>query len=284
VAIGLVAACLACAGVAGGATTGRSTAANERTARAQAGPLLASLRLPSGAARSGSDPADNSALNGPAFATATPARVDKHVFWRVAGSPQTVIDWIRAHPPRGSTGVFSSGVATLHGVPYAWSLAFSYRARRNVLRSKTLGVLVTAARGGGTALRADAEVVWWVSRPSWERVPSGVGAVTITDHRLGQSSPAPRTVTDAATVGRIVTLVDGLPRAQPGAYSCPADMGPMVDLSFLPAPGGAPVAVATADGSGCGIVTFSIGGQTAPALSGGAGLIKALESLLHATF
>jgi hypothetical protein len=267
--------CLVCAGVAFA-----STAGNQRTARSGAAPLLAKLRLPAGATRSSADPAANSALNMPAIETATPARVDRHAFWRVPGAPQTAIAWIRAHPPAGSSGVFTSGVSSVHFVPYAWSVSFSFPVKPGVLRSKTLGVVVTAARGGGTAVRADAELVWTVVRPGWERVPAGVRAVTITDDRLGEPAGSPRTVTDPAQVNRIVALVNGLPRAQPGVFSCPADMGPLVGLSFLPAPGAVPVAVASADGSGCGIVTFRIGGRTAPSLSGGPGLIKSLDSLL----
>jgi len=38
--------------------------------------------------------------------------------------------------------------------------------------------------------------------------------------------------------------------------------------------------VASADGSGCGVVTLRIRGRTAPALSGAPGLIKALDRLL----
>lgn len=281
VAIGLVAGCLAFAGVAAGMAAGEgSTIANERTAKAQVGPLLASVVLPLGAARVGSDPAANSALNAPAFSTVTPARVDAHAFWRVPGAPQAAIAWIRAHPPVGSSGVFVSGVQTRGGVPDAVSLAFSFPVKRGLLRSETLGVVATGARGGDSALLADAQVVWWVARPTSERIPSGVRLVSLTVARPGRPPGLPRMVSSPARVRQIVALVDALTAEQPGSVVCPADFGPLVTLAFRSAPNVAPVAVATADGSGCGFVTLGIRGRARPGLSGGPKLIGALDKLL----
>ena len=283
---GLVAACLAGAAVAfastaSGSAASGSTTGNERAARIDAPRLLSSLVLPPGAIPTDVNPAPGSTLNSPAFSAATPARVDVHGFWRVPGSPTDAIDWIEAHPPPGSTGVFGTGVSALHGVPYAWSVAFSFATVPNVLLSRTVGVVATAGSGGGTGLRADAEVVWSVSRPRWERIPTGVRLVTIVDHRVGhRAASAPRTVTGRRKVGRIVALIDGLPRVQPGFLSCPADRGPLVDLTFRTSAGAPPVAVASADGGGCGVVTLRIRGRMAPALSGGPGVVKALDRLL----
>lgn len=257
-----------------------STARNEQVARGDARRLLARAVLPPGATPTNVDPAPGATLRSPAFSTATPARVDVHRFWRTAGAPKDAIDWIEAHPPAGSTGVFSTGVSALHGVPYAWSVAFSFAPVPNVLVSRTVDVVATAASGGGTGLRADAEVVWSVARPRWERIPAGVRLVTITDRNVGGPVSATRTVTSRRKVGRIVGLIDRLPRLQPGFFSCPAERGPLVDLTFRDSAGSPAVAVASADGSGCGVVTLRIRGRTAPALSGAPGLIKALDRLL----
>ena len=45
-----------------------------------------------------------------------------------------------------------------------------------------------------------------------------------------------------------------------------------------------PVAVATADGSGCGLVTFTLHGRSAPALIDGPQPLARLESLLRTRF
>jgi hypothetical protein len=277
VALGLVLLCLT-----GAAVALASTSSNRQVARANVQRVLASLMLPPGAVRTKVDPAPGTTLSRPSLATATPVRVDVHGFWRVPGAPADVIDWIRAHPPMGSLGAVGTGISARHGVPYAWSVVFTFRGIPTVLRSRTLAVTATAARGGGTALRADAEVVWSVVRPRWERIPAGVRIVRITDERLGRPGAAPQTVTGRRKVDRIVALINRLPQLQPGVFSCPADRGPDVGLSFETAPAAAPVAIAHADGSGCGVVTLRVRGRTAPALSGGPGVIKALDRLLGA--
>jgi hypothetical protein len=236
--------------------------------------------LPPGAMGSAANPAPGSTLDGPALATATPARVDVHAFWRVPGAPTEVIDWVEAHPPVGSTGVLGTGVSARHGVPYAWSVAFAFPPVPNVLLSRTVAIVATAARGGGTGLRADGEVVWSVLRPRWEEIPAGVRLVSITDRRVGGRVSSGRTVTGRRKVDRIVALINGLPRLQPGFRSCPADRGPLVDLTFRASAGAPPAVVASADGGGCGVVTFRIRGRMAPALSGGPGVVKALDRLL----
>ena len=278
VALGLVAAC-----VAGGAEAFASTSSNRQVAGANARRVLASLMLPPGAMRTKIDPAPGTTLDRPSFATATPVRVDVHAFWRVPGAPADVVDWIKLHPPLGSLGAVGTGISARHGIPYAWSVVFTFRRIPTVLTSRTLTVTATAARGGGTGVRADAGVVWSVLRPRWERVPAGVRLVSVTDRRVGGRVSATRPVTGPRKVRRIIALIDGLPRLQPGVFSCPADRGPDVTLRFQSAAGAAPIAVASVEGSGCGVVPLRIRGRTAPALSGGPGVVKALDRLLGQT-
>ena len=77
---------------------------------------------------------------------------------------------------------------------------------------------------------------------------------------------------------RVVAYVNGLPLAQPGVMACPNDRGPFVELDFRPAGRGAPVAVAVADGGGCGLVTLRVHGRAEPSLTGGPGLIRWLQA------
>jgi len=146
-------------------------------------------------------------------------------------------------------------------------------------------VSVTAARGGGTALRVDAQVVWIVPRPSTEAVPRGVRFVTATgrsvDILTGRvTTTGPVDVTEPGKVARIVSLVNELPLAQPGPIACPLDTGAGAVLKFYDRQGGPVVAQADAGESGCGLISFWLRGKVEPPLSGGPGLIEHLNRLL----
>lgn len=112
-----------------------------------------------------------------------------------------------------------------------------------------------------------------------KRIPSGVRVVTISSRKFKRHW-GPYTVTNHAEVRRIVRLVDRLSLAQPGAHACPVDRGPLVRIAFRRRAGAKPVAVAMADGSGCGDVSLRIYGRRQPGLAGGPGLIRRLRSLL----
>jgi hypothetical protein len=250
---------------------------NSIAARVASKRILAALLLPASATRSQRDPSGSS-LSRPATRPVTPSLVDLHEFWRVTGDPLAVLDWITAHAPAGSR-VAMRGAGGVNGVVTSRYVGFSFGGFRTEWPSETLLVTVTAAQGGGTAVRADGQVVWLFERPASERIPAGVGAVTISDHRINGASPGPWTVTDHARVRRIVALLDHLPAAQPGAVACPADLGPLMTATFSTA-GGQRLATAYAEGGGCGFVNLWIQGRREPALEGGPGLIKRIGSLL----
>lgn len=74
---------------------------------------------------------------------------------------------------------------------------------------------------------------------------------------------------------------NALPAAQPGATSCPGDLGPLVDLRFTSGgPTPRTLATAKADGGGCRGVSLSIRGRAQPGLSGAPKLIQRLNALL----
>jgi hypothetical protein len=265
------------------AVAATTAASNKRAARRDAPRLLRALVLPPGATPASSDPSPHDQLAQPGLSFATPALVDIHRFWRVAGDPTNVEGWFRKHVPAGSS-VFSYGGSSGPGYEIL-TVAFDFPARTGVLGSRDIVVEVTRARGGGTAIRADAEDVWLVPRPKSERVPASVNLITYTVSRLNlhtgtTTTSAPTTVTKQSDVRKIVSLVNGLPRAQPGAEACPADIGPDVDLKFYYQQGGPVVAEADAGGSGCGGVSFTLGGRHEPELAGGAELVHQLEKLL----
>jgi hypothetical protein len=272
---------------AGAAVAVVTAASNRRAARTDARRLLSMVSLPAGAVGARSDPAVHGLLNSASESMAGTALVDRHRFWRVSGDPSTVLSWVQAHRPRGSTTTGTSSSSGPTGD--SEGVAFSFPANAKVILSELLVVSVARARGGGTAVRADAQVAWVRPRLSTERVPAGVSVITVTDTRLnphtGKSSTStPIVVTDAGNVQRITALVDALPLDQLGLVPCPVDFGPDLDIKFYAQQGGPVLAEAVADGSGCGIVSFSVGGKSEPALTGGPGLIQQLEKLLGTTF
>lgn len=264
----------------------RTAVANRQAARVDARHLLSSVRLPAGATLSRGDPSVGRRLGQANEAPASTALVDRHRFWRVSGDPAAVIAWLQAHPPARSQ---LTGTSSSRGRGYEIEgLAFSVPSVPNVILLRTLVFSVTAARHGGSAVRADAEIVWVKPRPRAERVPAGVHVVTVTDTRIdihtGKSTTsAPIVVTAATKVDRIAQLVNGLAIDQLGLVPCPADFGPNVAVKFYAAPGGPVLAQADADGSGCGTVSFTLNGKTEPTLIGGPGLIQHLDVLLGTT-
>jgi hypothetical protein len=257
-------------------------ARNARVARRDVRRLLAKLVLPAGATLTARNPG-GVALASSSSVPGSSALIDVHRFWRVAGEdPAAVLSWFQAHAPAGSS-LTTSGSGSGPGFEFN-ALGFSFPDITGVLDSRELGVTIAAARGGGTAIRADAQDVYWIPKPRWERVPAGVQQIDVSVQRLnestGDTTTTSQTVTNASQIATIVSLVNALPPAQPWVLMCPADLGPTVMLNFLSAPGAAPLATAVAGGSGCGEVSFTLHGKTAPGLSDGPELDTRLGHLL----
>jgi hypothetical protein len=282
-AIGFAVALLALAPAAIGA--GSSTSANRRAARTAAARLLAAVRLPAGASQAGGDPSKPAVLGSPPGAPLTPALVDEHSFWRIPEPEANVLDWVQHHPPargRQNEGGFSGSFFGPNSGT-GW-VGFRFAPVKGVLYSRELTVEVAPASSTVTAVRVDAQVVWYVNRPASDRVPAGIRTVTVIDRPLGEPPSEPETVSAAGEVRRVVSYVNQLPPAQPGVIACPDDRGPDVELDFNKAASATPAAIAIADGSGCGFVTLRVSGHQQPALTGGPQLIKWLGSLLGRAF
>jgi hypothetical protein len=251
----------------------------KRTAQSMASRMIGAFRAPPGAKLSAANPGPRTLLGRAAQTPATPNLVDRHRFWRVPGTSDDALHWVQSHLPAGAHQV-TSGSGGGPGGPSVFFVGYGLPAGSRAIASRELLVAV-ASRRAGTAMRVDAQVIWLTTRPASERIPAGVTAVTAVVQSPGQPGSPPQTFTDAAKVARIVALVDRLPAAQPGAYACPADAGPVVDLGFTSG-GTNPrrLATARADAGGCGEVSLTIGGKREPALSGGRRLIDQLHSQL----
>jgi hypothetical protein len=254
-------------------------AGNARAARRDVRTLLAKVALPPGATVVGRDPAPDGRLSSPGSEPGSTALVDVHEFVRVAGDPGDAIAWFTAHPPTGST---ADGTGSGGGPGYQFdSVSYAFAAIDNALVSRGVVVETTEAKGGGTAVRIDAQDVYFVPRPKWERVPAGVDLIDVTVQRMNPSSTSSYTVSDRVKVAKVVSLVNALPPWQPGFRSCPKDVGPAVTLTFLANAGNTdPLAKVVADGSGCGVVSVVLSDRKAPPLSNGDEVVSHIQHLL----
>lgn len=222
-------------------------------------------------------------LDTPGAVPGTPNLVDLYQWWTTRRSWPSVLAFIVAHPPPGSsqnaTGTASAGTVVSSSVTDGLPTAGSRFNTRQVL-------LTVAPRAGGTVgIRVDAQVIWYPTRPAAERVPAGASRVTATVFRhpslTGTATIvlATATFTAPSVVARLARKVDALPLALPGVRHCPDDSGtdPQLTLTFSGRPG-VPVVVVGDDPNGCGSVSFTRGSSGEPALTDD-GLLEEGEDL-----
>lgn len=242
----------------------------QRTARR----LMDGAPLPAGATAVTSDPSQGGLLGG----SSGPARfvaVHRHRYFRIPGSWTGLEQYQQAHPPRGECPSGSGGQGPATGPPASLYVVFGLRHVPAGLAVASTQFSYAAARGGGAALRIDVWVVWLLPRPPWERLPSGVGSVVVSDvSRPG--APPVATIVTPSTVAAVVRYINALPRAQPGVYSCPVITGPKYALRFRSIAG---VVLVTVVEQGCGDLSFALGGRRGPPLVEPS--LDSLAALLH---
>ncbi len=263
---------------AGARTTAPAPSPAQRAA-ADAANLLAAFPAPPGAVRTGPLPV-------PWLARApqqpnTPDLAARTGWWRVAGQPQSVLAWVRAHMPSGiwfaGTGAAGQGPRIVFepawphpgpggGYIRMWYAQFYKPAVPEVLAARRLFVSVAGDGTGQVAIRVDAEVVWVPGKSAAERIPAAAKVVTIAPVPGEGGGPVsasgqPVTITDPAKVARIAAVVDALPVFPVGRMSCPLLRAEAMQLTFKATPTGSALAVVTGDTTGCGTVAVSVHGQ-----------------------
>ena len=138
---------------------------------------------------------------------------------------------------------------------------------------ESTGAPVTSAKSPAQpALAPGAQATRPAARPASEQVPATAQAVTISmdlgGNQGGKRPPKPVTITDQARVSELKALINGLALFPPGAFSCPADFGDDLLLTFRAGPGSPALAVATVALAGCDGVDLTINGKSQPALAG----------------
>jgi hypothetical protein len=207
----------------------------------------------------------------------TPDLVDLHQFWRVPGDLRSVFDWIESHPPAGSAGQEGGAMGNRGGI-VAQYVGYSFLTPHwGGAPAETLLFTGVRARGRGAAVRVDAQVVWLLKRPASERIPGGVRAILFEARGGGQADGG--RVFNRHRIRRVTALIDSLPAAQPGAFSCPGSPGQSMRLVFLDGAGHR-LSTAYVDGGGCEIVNLWIHGRPQHALQGNPNLIRNLSSAL----
>ena len=160
------------------ASTAAQAAGPRQRADADAARVVADFRRPPGAVRTGRI----AVLDNPAVGIGTADVATATRWWRVPGQPRAVLSWISAHLPAGFTAA-GSGSATIRNssgaLVKAQGDAFALSPVPGVLPQRQLVVTAMPYRGQ-TALRTDAQVAWLPARSAAERIPPGVGAVTVT--------------------------------------------------------------------------------------------------------
>jgi hypothetical protein len=262
----------------------RQRAHREAAAR-DAARLLKRIVLPPSVASSAGEPAgDGQGLAGPGTFYAGLKHIDRHAWW-TSTQPIAALDaFFRRHAPAGGRVItYGSG-----GTRPSAFVAYAFAPVRRVLGTRWLVVSMVALSGGGTGLRADADVQWIVPRPRAERIPR---SVRVLDVSVGPPHAAPSTrasIVDRGKVARIASQINGLGISQPGVMSCPARPAgaPVVTFTFRRRLGGAVVARATQlagavePTTACDPMTLSIEGRRWPPLLGGAAVVHNAQRLL----
>jgi hypothetical protein len=204
-------------------------------------------------------------------------------WWRVAGQPQGVLAWIKAHQPAGSSDSGGGGIGAVppRGAPplipplpgpQVSFIDFSLPDVPGVLVSRSVIAAVAADGRDQTVIGVYGESSWLPARTAAELIPAVARLVTITP-LPGHAPPARTdhqvTITDPAQVARIAAVVNALPSQPPvGWMECGPFPGPGMQLTFRASAAGPALAVVTAHQELCPVVSLVIGGRQMPPLDG----------------
>jgi len=215
-------------------------------------------------------------------------------WWRVAGRPQAVLAWIKAHPPAGSSDAGDGGIesapppgAPLATPPYRSTqvsyVDFSLPSVPGVLMARAVIAAVAADGPDQTEIGVFGESLWLPARTAAELIPAAARLVAITP-LPGQAPPAGTdhqvTITDPAQLARIAAVVNALPAQAPfGWMECGPFPGPGMQLTFRANAAGPALAVVTARQELCRVVSLVIGGKRMPMLDGAETLFQRVMAI-----
>lgn len=210
-------------------------AENRAAARRDARSLLTKLVLPTGATGLASRPAGDHGYLKPLEALESDmAHAVAHEWFSVPGTPDELISYVRAHPPAGGRVFTTGSIGNAFTGTSAQILYFQWPSVAGVLGSRELAITATALSGSVTGVLAESQSDWIVLRPASEIIPvAQTHEIEITSGVQGKPQAKAFTVTDRATVRRIVSIINALPVVQPVEISCPALSDPrLITMTF----------------------------------------------------
>jgi hypothetical protein len=243
-------------------------------AEAEARRLLAGLVLPGGARRLPGRPVPG-AVSSPGQNLGT--GFDRYRLFSLPLSMEAAQQFVQAHLPDGLTSS-GTGEGSDGGGP-EYDVVSADVAPRDVpagIYTAQLVYTIAPNAGGGSLLRADAQIIIYPARSAAEYVdPGGIRSVTVS-HTA--PDPASRMITSRAEIARLARLVDGEHAFPLGlVFSCPAELPPSYQLTFAPVSASRPaVVVDPANCMGDGVYA---GGVRQPTLLD-SGLLPVTERLL----
>jgi hypothetical protein len=177
-----------------------------------------------------------------------------------------------------------SGPAGDPGRP-ARALTYSAGALPAGIYLAEVDLMVVPAAGGGSLLRADAQVVWYLTRSAAEFLnPADYRAVTVTaitveaPRRHAVPGPVTRQITSRQVIARLTRLLNGLPAAPLLLVLCPL-FTRIYRVGFEATPAARPSVVVTAIGCLTDQV-FVAGRAQPPLLDANSRLVTLLRQLL----
>lgn len=272
-----------------GSRPSRDAKRNRSRAVRTADQMLRKVTLPPGSRQIVAAPAYlRKVLSRPDESFWVASQVDRSAFWKTSSSFEAAMASIEGHLPKG---VKRTGYSIQPGVTASDTFAFP-RVKRSSLGGRQLVVETFVLRGGGSIVRADAEVRYIAPRPYDERIPQRARVLQIT---VGSNLSRPllsRRVTNVSDVRRIARMVDALPfvgNEHGVAFSCGATLPSFpIDSFVFRGPSGAEIAKVTESASQpttddpCDVTSLTIRGQREPPLQDGGILLKHAGELLNA--
>lgn len=232
--------------------------------------MLSLLVLPSGARHpQGQVPRR---LRQPGARLGSLTMVGVHRFYSLGMPPQAASRFFGAHVPPGMR-FLSNGQTGGPGGVMALDVGYVPRSLPpGIYRAELDLTLVPAA--GGSLVRADAQVIWYLARSAAEYLnPADFGAVTVRAIMLNpKRHTVTRQITSPQVIARLAGLLNGLPAAPRLVMPCPA-MLTTYRVEFAAKPSGGP-RVAVGTGS-CFTDQISVAGRAQPALMDANGRLAA---------
>ena len=253
-------------------TTSPSANGNSRAAELEANTLLSEIKVPPGSVAVSTRPGNAPDLGQAPFLPQVPSLITRTNWWSSTLSVNAALDWMRAHPP---TGLFPS----ISGSGSAQMIVFQGNGS-GVIDQVTGYAQIFTLPDGETGIQTSSVIVYQPDRPAQETIPTAAKLVAVPDFPgSGGRGGGSAIFTDQTEINRVAQIINALPTASLGTFSCPADNASGLDLKFESS-SGTILAQVLMNASGCGGTAVSTAGKQQPTLASGAQTIQEIQDIL----